>query len=88
VLKSIKILKSYYKLANVKFYLILLEFIFLLIPSILSVISPVLTANVISEITVYNFTKAIYNLTLNFIFILISLISKSVVFFTVSFIFF
>jgi len=75
VLKSIKILKSYYKLANVKFYLILLEFIFLLIPSILSVISPVLTANVISEITVYNFTRAIYNLTLNFIFILISAVS-------------
>lgn len=75
MIKSIKILKSYYSLAKVKFYLILLEFIFLLIPSILSVISPVLTANVISEITVYNFSKAIYNLTLNFIFILVSAVS-------------
>ena len=73
--KSLKILKSYYKLASVKPFLIIIEFIFLLIPSVLSVLAPVLAANVISEITVYNYSRAIYFLTIDFLFILISTVS-------------
>ena len=73
--KSIKTLKDYYKIANVKFYLILLEFIALLIPSVLSVASPILSANVISAITVYDYDSAIFQLTLDFLIILISAVS-------------
>ena len=57
MLKSIKILKKYYNLAKIKWQLILLEFIILLIPSILSIISP---------ITIYDFKKAISMLCLDF----------------------
>lgn len=75
VFKSIKTIKSYYKLAQIKFGLILCQFIFLLIPSIISVISPVLAANIISEITVYNFSRAIYFLSIDFILIVCSAFS-------------
>lgn len=53
----------------------MLEFLFLLIPSILSIISPVLTANIISSITVYDFSKAINFLSWDFAIILVSAIS-------------
>ena len=64
--KNCKILKKYYKLAKIKWQLILLEFVILLIPSLLSILSPILTANVISSITVYDFKNAIYMLSLDF----------------------
>lgn len=75
MIKSFQILKTYYKLAKVKFYLIFFEFLFLLIPSILSVISPVIAANIISALTVYDFDKAIFELSIEFSFIVISAIS-------------
>ena len=64
--KNYKILKNYYKLAKIKWQQILLEFTILLIPSLLSIISPILTANVISSITIYDFKKAVYLLCLDF----------------------
>ncbi len=75
MLKSIKIVFSLQKIAKVKWSFLLLEFITLLIPSIFSIISPILTANVISDLTVYNYNKAIYDLSLDFGLILISAIS-------------
>lgn len=75
MIKSFKILKSYYKKAGVKFYLIFFEFVFLLIPSLLSVLSPIISANIISAITVYDFDKAIFLLSLEFSFIIFSAIS-------------
>ncbi len=64
--KSFKIIKQYYKLANVKGYLLFFEFIMFLIPSILSLISPVLAANAITALTVYDFSRAILVLSIDF----------------------
>lgn len=66
MLKSFSSLKKYYLLAGVKRYLLLLEFCSFLIPSILSIVSPVLAANVISSLTVFDFSKAILMLALDF----------------------
>ncbi len=66
MLKSFKTLKRYYKLANVKKYLLIFEFITFLIPSILSIVSPVLTAEAITAITVFDFSKAILMISLDF----------------------
>ena len=73
--KGFKVLKTYYGLAKINPYLLLGEFLTLLLPSILSIISTVLTANLITAITVYDFNKAIFLLSLDFGFILISAIS-------------
>ena len=70
--KSFKILKKYYSQIKVKPALIVFEFVFLLIPSCLSILMPVVSANLITSLTVYDFDKAIYYLTVNFVFILIS----------------
>ncbi len=72
--KSIKVIKRYYKLANVKPILIFLEFLFLLIPAMVSIYSAVLAANVISLITVYDFSGAIKELSINFALIIVSAI--------------
>lgn len=55
--------------------LLFFEFIFLLVPSILSIVSPVLSANVISSITVFDFDAAKKYLCLDFSIILISAVS-------------
>lgn len=73
--KSFKIIKNYYRLTGIKLGSVFLEFIFLLVPSVLSIISTVLAANIISSITVYDFSLAIYYLSLDFAFIIISAIS-------------
>ena len=44
-------------------------------PSVLSIISPILTANIISSITVYDFSKAVMYLTYDFFIIIVSAIS-------------
>ena len=74
-MKSIKVLKRYYSLINVKKVILIFEFIALLVPSILSVLTPIFTANVISSLTVYDFSAATYYLLLNLIIIIISTIS-------------
>ena len=66
VLKSFSSLKKYYSLANVKRVLLILEFFSFLIPSLLSIITPVLAANVISSLTVYDFSKAVLMLSIDF----------------------
>lgn len=73
--KSLKVVKRYYKLANVKPVLIIFEFIFLLIPAIASIYSAVLAANVISLITIFDFSGAIKELSINFALVVISAIS-------------
>ncbi len=70
--KGFKLLKRYYKLANLRNLTLCLQFILLLIPSLLSTISPVLTANIISALTVYDFSKAIYILSLDFLIVISS----------------
>lgn len=72
MLKSLKTIKNYYKTANISWIRALTEFIILLIPSILSIISPILTAEIISSITVYDFSRANKLLIIDFIFILIT----------------
>ena len=73
--KSIKTIKAYYKLTGIKFKYVLLEFVLLLVPSILSIISTVLSANIISAITVYDFSLALYYLSWDFGFIVITAIT-------------
>lgn len=73
--KNIKTIKNYYKLSNIKLGLVFFQFLFLLMPSIFSVVSPILSANVITEITVYNFSRAIYFLSIDFVLIVCSAIS-------------
>ena len=75
MIKSLNILKKYYSLAKVKPFLILLEFFLLLIPAIVSVVSPVILAKVISAITVFDYAKATRALLLDFVLILISAFS-------------
>lgn len=70
--ESLKIIRDYYKLSKVKWQLVLLEFIVLIIPSMLSILSPVLTASVISSITVFDFKNAKIMLALDFGIILLT----------------
>ncbi len=74
-MKVFSILKKYYSLAKVKPALIILEFIFLLIPAGLSITTPIISAEIITSLTVYDFKRATYKLTLNFIIVIISAIS-------------
>lgn len=70
--RGFKLIKRYYDLAGVKTSLLLFQFIFLLIPALLSILTPVLLSNVISSLTVYDFSKASYFVILDFIIIIIS----------------
>ena len=70
--RGFKLLKRYYRLANVKTSLLIVQFLILLIPSLLSTLSPILLANIISSITIYDFSKAIYFLSIDFFIIVIS----------------
>ena len=73
--KGFKILKTYYKLAKLNPYIIFFEFLFLLIPSVLSVISIIVSANIITSITVYDFDRAVFLLSVDFAFIVASALS-------------
>lgn len=74
MLKSFKILRSYYKLSSLKWGFILFEFIILLIPSLLSILTPILSANLISSLTVYDFKRAKLMLSLDFVIIIVTAI--------------
>ncbi len=67
--KSFKTIKNYYRLAKIKPLLLFFEFLSLLIPSLLSIISTILTAHLITAITVYDFKKATLLLSIDFGFI-------------------
>lgn len=73
--KSVKTIKNYYTLTGIKFKYVFFEFLLLLIPSILSIISTVLSANIISALTVYDFSLALIYLSWDFGFIVISAVS-------------
>lgn len=70
--KGIKILKRYYKIANIKKSYLYIQFILLLLPALLSTLNPIITAKIISALTVYDFSKAIFLLSLDFIIIFCS----------------
>ena len=75
MIKSINVLKKYYSLANVKPVFLLLEFLFLFVPAIVSIVSPIIIAKVISSITVFDFQKATRSLIFDFVLILLSSLS-------------
>lgn len=70
--KGYKLLKKYYSLSGLKIGIIIFQFILLLIPSILSIFTPFLTANIISSLTVFDFSKAVYIIIINFIIVVLS----------------
>ena len=72
MIKSFNIIRAYYRLSKLKWKIFLLEFIILLIPSLLSIISPILTANIISSITVYDFSHATLLLSIDFAIIILT----------------
>lgn len=73
--KNFKTIRNFYKLSKVKPHLIVLLFLTLIIPALLSVWTPILVSNTITAITVYDFNKAINQTILNFAIIIISAIS-------------
>ena len=73
--RNFKTIRSFYRLSKVKPVLIFFMFVSLIIPAILSVLSPILVANTITSITVYDFNKAINQTIIGFLIILISSIS-------------
>lgn len=74
-MKIFNVLKKYYSLAKVKPMLLIFEFIFLLIPAILSILTPIVSAEIITSLTVYDFERAVYKLAINFLIVIISTIS-------------
>lgn len=73
--KNFKTIRSFYRLSKVKPILIFLMFLTLIIPALLSVWTPILVSNTITAITVYNFNKAVNQVILEFLVIIISTIS-------------
>ena len=74
-IKGFQTIKAYYKRARIKPVFLFFEFLFLLIPSALSILSPVLTANIISSITVYDFEAGKKFLMYDFAIIIASAVS-------------
>lgn len=72
MIKTTKLLKKYYNLVSVKKWLIFVEFVTLLIPSILSILTPIYSANLITALTVYDYSLAKHYLWINFIIIISS----------------
>ena len=72
--RGFNLIKRYYSLAGVKSSILSLQFIFLLIPALLSILSPILLSNIISSLTVFDFSRAIYFLSLDFLIIISSAI--------------
>ena len=73
--RNFKTIKSFYRLSKVKPLLIFFMFVSLIIPAVLSVLSPILVANTITSITVYDFNKAINQTIIGFAIIVVSSIS-------------
>lgn len=73
--RNFRTIRTFYKLSKVKPVLIFLLFLTLIIPAILSVWSPILLANTITAITVYDFNRAFRQTITGFIIVLVSAIS-------------
>ncbi len=73
--RNFKTIRTFYKVSKVKPVLIIFMFIALIIPAILSVWTPILLANTVTAITVYNFKRAINQTIIGFIIVLVSAIS-------------
>lgn len=70
--RGFRLLKRYYNLANIKTSLLIVQFLFLLTPALLSILSPILLAEIISALTVYDFSKAIFFISFDFSIVIIS----------------
>lgn len=73
--KNIKTIKEFYGHAKIKKSHIVCMFIFLIIPALLSIVSPILISNLITAITVYDYSRAITQSILEFLILIISTIS-------------
>ena len=62
---NLKAVKKYYKLAGLRAPIVVAQFLLLLVPALLSIYTPVLTAHVISALTVFDFEQATRKLWLN-----------------------
>lgn len=74
-MKSVSILKRYYKLVDVKPLLLILELLALFVPSAISIILPVFSAKLITSLTVYDYSKAMFYVILDFALLVVSTIS-------------
>ncbi len=70
--RNFKTIRTFYKLSKIKPVLIFLLFLTLIIPALLSVWTPIIRANTISAITVYDFRRAFNQTTIGFVIVLIS----------------
>ena len=75
MIRNFKTIRSFYRLSKVKPILIFFMFVTLIIPAILSVMTPILVANTITSITVYDFSKAINQTIIGFAIVIVSSIS-------------
>ena len=73
--RNFKTIRTFYRLSKVKPILIFFMFVSLIIPAVLSVLTPILVANTITSITVYDFNKAINQTIIGFAIIIVSSIS-------------
>ncbi len=70
--RNFKTIRAFYRLSKIKPTLIILMFLTLIVPALLSVWSPILISNTITAITVYDFNRAITQLILEFSIVVIS----------------
>ena len=75
MLNGIKIIKKYYKLAGVRPVFLFFQFLLLFIPSVFSILSPIIAAKIITAITVFDYSNAVNGLIFEFVLIFVSTIS-------------
>lgn len=73
--RNFKTIRTFYKVSKVKPVLIFFLFLTLIIPAILSVWTPILLANTVTAITVFNFKRAINQTIISFVIVLVSAVS-------------
>ena len=73
--RNFKTIRSFYRLSKIKPLLIFFMFVSLIIPAVLSVWTPILLANTITAITVYDFKRAFAQTIVGFIIVLVSSLS-------------
>ena len=73
--RNFKTIRTFYRLSKIKPVLIFFMFLSLIIPAVLSVLSPILLANTITAITVFDFSRAINQTIIGFGIVLISSLS-------------
>jgi len=73
--RNFKTIRTFYKVSKVKPVLIFFLFLTLIIPAVLSVWTPILLANTVTAITVFNFKRAINQTIIGFVIVLVSAVS-------------